>query len=238
MLMQSVKPHANDAESNDLRDDDGLVTSDGHGGAPYGPKSGHRITPQQKAFARAYVTNGGNQTAAAAAAGYKSTGPSGCKLMANSSVLAEIKRLSVLNIEAKLPSLIARAVAIAENPKTSPELAIKTIFSLMDRAGLKPKSGPLVQITDNSVHNTDARQVNVSPQEVLRQLDAARERRLSGISASMTDNPPQYDALPSNAIAAGEAPTQGGGVDQGPADGPDLLPGISDAQAPEPGENP
>lgn len=238
MLAHASEPLDNDAEMPVSQGEDDEVPSVSGGGAPYGAKSGHRITPQQKAFARAFVLESGNATEAAKIAGYASPQTSGSKLMVHPGVMAEVKRLSVFNIEAELPQLIARGIEIAKDPKTPKELAVRTIFGLMDRVGLRPKSGPLVQINDNSVHNTDARQVTMSPQDVLRQLDAQRERRMSGISASMTDNPPQYDALPEPPAEAQADPTQGGGVDQGPCAGPSSLPGTSDADTAEPGEKP
>jgi hypothetical protein len=183
--MQDHSPQHDQPEVAVSLDDDNDGGCDGSGGAPYGSKSGHRITPQQKLFARHYVLSKGNQTAAAIAAGYKSPAASGHKLMHHAGVLAEIKRLSVMNIEGYLPKLIQKALDIATDDETPPELAIRTILALMDRAGLRPKSGPLVQVNNTT---NDNRQITFSPQDVLRQLDEQRTAKLSGISASMTDN--------------------------------------------------
>lgn len=228
---------ADQLESMDFCDDDDLGASDGRGHKLTGPNNGTTLSYQQTQFARFYVSNGGNRDKARKDAGFKSA-TSGSKLMLNPNVLAEIKRLSVFNIEAELPKLIARQVKIALDPETKPDLAAKLIFGLMDRAGLRPKTGPLVSVVNNTTTNNDNRQVGVNPQDVLRELDRARERQLSGISASMTDNRALIEQPSQPSAVAPFDQGQGGGVDQGPPAVPSSLPSTSDADTPKIGEKP
>lgn len=181
-----------------------------------GKKGGHRLSVPQTIFAQNYVMNGGNGVQAARAAGYASS-TMAVKCLSNPSVLAEIKRLSVLNLEAKLPELIARLTAIALDPKTPPALAVDTGMKLLDRAGLKPKSSPLVEIHQSSQH---VHLTSDLAQQVIGEVWQARQRRVSDISGGMTDSAPLIDATPAAAVHD----PQGGGNSQGPVAGPDPIP--------------
>lgn len=196
-----------------------VVAGNGRGTGKHG---GQRLTPQQRKFVETYITSGGNSRAASKAAGYAS-GSYGSRQLCNPAILAEIKRLSVLNAEHLLPQLIARQAKIALDPETKPDLASKIGFQLMDRLGMKPKVDPLVQV--NTTNNTDNSQKTVvfggdEAQKLLADVWQQRNARLSGIPATITDTAQPAVAAPT--VAFGDDPAlaliqgQGGGHSQGP----------------------
>lgn len=151
---------------------------------------GDRLNPMQRAFALAYVLNGGVADAARIDAGYSSP-TMGVKNLQNGSILREIKRLSVMNLDADLPQLIRRAKEIAFDPKTPQKEALIAIFGLMDRAGVTPPKGPLVAIQNNSYGDTKG-----LAQTIIQEVWNARTARLSGIAVSMADKPEEAEPDP------------------------------------------
>jgi hypothetical protein len=224
MLSAEISPHEHNQEIPDFLDDETVVESDVVVGAPYGAKHGPRTTEKQRKFARAFVLSGGNASAAARAAGY--AGSSGAaKALLNGNVQAEIKRLSVLNLEAALPKMMQRALDIALDPKTAPNMALDAIFKLMDRAGLKPKSGPLVQVNNDNRQQT-AQFGSNEAQALIEKVWSARSSRLSDIAAPMSDT--STSAAPAQIEAAHTPPGGGASFGAPSRDGP--LPPYSDEQ--------
>lgn len=194
------------------------------GHAPFGNKTGHRVTYMQAEFARHYVMNGGNGSAAAKLAGYASD-TMAVKCLTNASVIAEIKRLAVVNFEARLPEIIGRTLEIALNPETPKAMALEACFKLMDRAGMKPKTGPMVQINQQT-NNTTA--ISSDAQSIIADVWKARSARMSGISATMTDKTEvdEGDLIEAAAelLALDDDGPRGGGDPQGPAPAARLIP--------------
>ena len=211
-------------EALDSCENDESLSSDVSGGAPYGKKFGPRVSPMAKAFCREYVINGGNIARASKASGYAS-GSGGSKALLNGSIQAEIKRLSLLNLEAALPKLIQRGINIALDDATPANVALDAIFKLMDRAGLKPKSGPLVQI--NSTTNTQNVLASDAAQQLIADVWKHRTNRLSDISASMSDTTQAIEI--DERLTASDAETApdeaaGGGLPEGPSPAPAIVP--------------
>lgn len=200
-----------------------LETLSPHSVAPPSGHGGHRLTPQQKAFAFEYVMNGGNGREAAMSAGYAAPDKAAWRNTLNTSIQREVERLSVAYIGAKLPWLIQKACDLIEDTEADAKARITAIFGLMDRAGLKPKSAPLVQVN----HLT---QINgASAQDAIKAVWDARAQRmgavLSGIVPPMpeinsTFDDEQYDNAPSPLTPSNEAATvgvRGGANSPGPA---------------------
>lgn len=123
-------------------------------------------------FAAHYVLCGGNATKAAALAGYASPCTSSRKNLVNPTVLAEIKRLSVINISAYLPSLVRTALEMAFDPETPPIARVQILRDLMDRGGMAvPKNAPMVAVQVN----VDGNQA----QAIIREVHDSRVKRLS-----------------------------------------------------------
>lgn len=95
---------------------------------------GTRLNQRQRDFAREYVLSGGNALAAASAARYASTSMANKSLL-HAGILQEIKRLSVVNIQAELPRLIRNLLDIALDPEVDPKSRILATNSLLDRSG-------------------------------------------------------------------------------------------------------
>ncbi len=136
----------------------------------------------QRDFARLYVLNGGVGRHAALEAGYSphTVDRAAQKCLSSRLVLAEIKRLSVINIDAKLPDLIRRLFVMLDDDATSPDVKARIIFNLMDR-GAMPKAprGPAVQV---NVKVNDGGATSLI-QEIW-DSRAARERAITGILSS------------------------------------------------------
>ena len=218
-----------------LRDDDDGMGCELVTGAPYGPKSGHRTTLKHREFARLYVIHGGNASKAAKEAGYRSP-TMGQKMLLNANVQAEIKRLSVTNLEAALPKIIKKTLEIALSDKLPPAQQLKACFEVMDRCGLKPKSGPLVAIQNNNTATATVN--NASPQdasELIRSVFNMRKDRLAGIVDSMPatieGSMQQLDADQLDDIVDAIDEGQGGGVAQGPGHPPVSIPPHSTEQS-------
>lgn len=198
-----------------------------------GPRDRRFLTLNQRRFAQEYVLNGGKQIAAAEAAGYSSPESSARQCLLNAQVLGEIRRLSIVHAEAKLPMAIARLVEIIEDKKTPAQAAVNAIIGLMDRAGMKPKTGPMVAIQNNTYNQASANDV----QAKLAELWAARDARLSDIAGGMPDKKPRpgtrahYRAIRD---AARAEQGDGGGVDEGSPPPSDPIPGTPPAPEPSP----
>ncbi len=143
------------------------------------------LSPLQKAFARCYVLNGGNAQKAALEAGYSPGGSEQIALrnVRHKLVIAEIKRLSVVEVGARLPEIIAKLWEMVEADSTPPDVKARILFQLMDRGGMpKAPSGPATQVNV---------QINAGGSSALIQeiwaSRSARERALSVIDGSMPD---------------------------------------------------
>ena len=154
--------------------------------------------------------NGGNAQKAALEAGYS---PGGAEQIAlrnvrHKLVIAEIKRLSVVEVGARLPEIIAKLWAMVEDEKTPPDVKARILFQLMDRGGMaKAPAGPATQVNV---------QINAGSSSALIQeiwnSRTARERALSVIDGSMSDRSADdgatVDAEPDD--DAGQAPNPDG----------------------------
>jgi hypothetical protein len=156
------------------------------------------LSPLQKAFARCYVMNGGNATQAALEAGYSPGGSEQIALrnVRHKLVIAEIKRLSVVEVGARLPEIIAKLWAMVEDDKTPAEVKARILFNLMDRGGMaKTKEGPTVQVNIQNNGNSSSALI----QEIWASK-TARDRALSVIDGTMADRSADdgdaVDALP------------------------------------------
>jgi hypothetical protein len=236
VFAQDGNPQAIDAETAQICGTDDDAGSDTGGTEQKRSHGGKRCTPQQKAFARAYVANRGNGTDAAIEAGYKNPAVAASRLLLRSNVTDEVRRLSVVDIEAQLPALIARASAIALDDETPPKVALSAIFGLLDRGGMKPQASPLFQINNTNNTNNDNRTVIVSPQEVLRELEQRRAARLSGISASMSDETPALEHDAATPLGDALDPGRGGVLDVGTPALPVPLPTFVPATSQNPSE--
>ena len=181
----------------------------------------------QKAFARAYVLNGGDAQAAAREAGYSEGGIDTIALRntVKPSIVAEIKRLAVVELGSKLPEMIQAALDIALDPKVNPEIRARTLFNLMDRAGLAKQTGPAVQV---NIQNNTSGGSSALIQEIWDSRAAQQQAlaaHLSVIDGGMSDgstDPDDPDPPPVTVEAQADPPTadheQAGGVQlQGPA---------------------
>jgi|GEM_PF-3645409 len=109
----------------------------------------------QREFARLYVLNGGVGRHAALEAGYSplTADRAAQKCLTSRLVSAEIQRLSVVNLSAKLPQLIGHLLDIAENPKTDVRVRVQAITALMDRAGVTRQAGQAGVAVQVNVNN-------------------------------------------------------------------------------------
>ena len=182
------------------------------------------LSELQREFARHFVLNGGNSTKAAILAGYsdKSAHVSAHRNLVNVKVLAEIKRLSVSNVQAFLPIAIRTLVEIACDPEADPRARVQAANSLLDRAGMAaPKGGVQVNVG-----------VQVNGQQVqalIGEVWDARSRRMSGIGGGMSDNSGTLEGQAPDALAAptgdpSEAAGGGGMRFQGPIAGSSSIP--------------
>lgn len=197
---------------------------------------GHRPNEQQRLFAQAFVMNGGNATDAARVAGYAHGDTYGPRLLLNGNIRAEIERLSVALISAKLPQLIAAALKLIEET-TDDKARITAIFGLLDRAGLKPKTGPLVQ-----VNNTTNTQINsgAAVATIMQEVWQKRSARLSGDLSAIVGGMPDHSAAQIGTEHSAEpdalehAPADRGGDGfQGPVAGPVSIPTPSPENSPQ-----
>lgn len=152
-----------------------------------GPGSNReRLSVLQREFARQYVLCGGDARRAATLAGYESAKSAGVRNLVNPPVLAEIKRLSIVHVEALLPIMVRQLFDIATDPAQDAKARVLAANSLLDRGGMKPKAAPLVQI--NQQNNLSG----ASAQELIRSVWEARSARidpeLSDIPAAMSDS--------------------------------------------------
>lgn len=191
------------------------------------------LTDKQQAWARHFVLNGGNANQAAIAAGFTNSGNAAYRMLVHPQVMAEVRRLSVMNMEAALPRTIERLIAIMENPATPAQAAVNAAIAIMDRAGLKPKSSPLVAIQNNTYNQASGSAV----QQAIAEIWAARDARLSDIAGGMPDKKPRpgtrahYRAIRD---AARAEQGDGGGVDEGSPPPSDPIPGTPPAPEPSP----
>ncbi len=191
---------------------------------------GDRLNPQQREFARQYVFLGGNGAAAARLAGYTAPEKASWRLGLNGAVQREVKRLSIVHIEAKLPQLIAAAIKIIENEALDPRARVQAIFGLMDRAGMRPKSdAPSLQVNV---------QVNgAAAQGVIGEVWQRRIERtgvtVSDIAADMSDSGVLLEHHSAESAADAPATGWGGDAAAGSPPGTSFIPTGSDEHEPE-----
>ncbi len=151
-----------------------------------GKRGGFRLSQLQQAFAREFVLNGGNSGKAALLAGYSESKQSAARALVNPAVLAEIKRLSIVHVEALLPIALRQLFDVMCDPECDPKARVLAANSILDRGGMKPKAAPLVQI--NQQNNV----LGASAQELIAAVWEARKARsdsaLSDIPAPMSDS--------------------------------------------------
>jgi hypothetical protein len=208
----------------DLRVDDDEVASDLASDAAK-PRF---LTEKQRLWARHFVLNGGRSQAAAVSAGFGSPSNAAYRMLVNPQVMAEVRRLATLNMEAALPRTINRLLEILEDPKTPAQAAVNAAIAIMDRAGLKPKSSPLVAIQNNTYNQASGSAV----QKAIAEIWAARDARMSDIAGGMSDKKPRpgtrahYRAV-RDAARAEQA--QGGGSEILEPSPPSSIPGNQSA---------
>ncbi|MCH2238910.1 MAG: terminase small subunit [Blastomonas sp.] len=223
------EPHDVPATIDDLRDDDDPVASSIAADAAK-PRF---LTDKQRLWARHFVLNGGNANEAARSAGFSAVTNAAYRMLVNPQVMAEVRRLGTLNMEAALPRTINRLIEIMENPATPAQAAVNAAIAIMDRAGLKPKSSPLVAIQNNTYNQASGSAV----QQAIAEIWAARDARLSDIAGGMPDKKPRpgtrahYRAIRD---AARAEQGDGGGVDEGSPPPSDPIPGTPPAPEPSP----
>lgn len=182
---------------------------------------GHRLSDQQREFARQYVLTGGNATKAAALANYTWPEKAGFRNLVHPSILHEIKRISIVHTEALLPIAIRQLVEIMCNPELDARARVQAATALLDRGGMKPKSdGPAVQVNV---------QVNgATAQAAIADVWKAREQRLSGSMSDIADGMSDIQQPVIDHVAAvdpaGAGTPQGGGNPQGPVAVPVSIP--------------
>ena len=162
-------------ESFSLGVGEGTSVSSGNG------HGGHRLNPLQRAFAREYVMSGGNATKAAAVAGYNAPANAGTRNLVNPSVLAEIKRLAIVHVDALLPIALRQLFDIMCDPEADTKSRVMAANSILDRGGMKPKSAPLVQINNQQVVN------GATAQDLIAAIWASKSARMSDIAVPMSD---------------------------------------------------
>jgi hypothetical protein len=122
-----------------------------------------------RAFARAYVANGGNATAAAEAAGYSRT--SAPSIIAKEEMPGLIAA-AMRDWTAELTPALAQVLAtIALDPAAHPKDRVNAANSLLDRGGFGRKQ------------ETETRHVIIDPADVIAQVWERRQARLTGPDA-------------------------------------------------------
>jgi phage terminase small subunit len=177
------------------------------------------LSVKQRAFALAYVCNGGKAREAALEAGYGEAGAhvAANRCLVNHKVGAEIQRLCKAFIHTGLPAAIHRLIAIISDEKVAPRDAIKAVNSLLERGGLATEKG--------GVHVNVGVQVNgQEAQRLIGEVWNARSARLSDIPPAMSDTLEEdLNTIEALAIAPPTA-TPGGDQLQGPAGATGPLP--------------
>lgn len=218
MLQGPVSPQREDTE-NVARND--VMASP----PPKSGRGGHLLSPLQREFARQYVLTGGNATKAATLAGYGAPEKAGFRALVNSTVLHEIKRLTIVHVESWLPIAIRQLVDIMCDPTTDAKARVMAANSLLDRGGLRPKSdGPAVQV-NVQINGQQA-------QAAIAEVWNARNGRLSGqmsdivppMSDTVEHEPRDDDELDDAGDDEPDPPGRGGCVDQGPVPVPVAIP--------------
>ena len=147
------------------------------------------LSTLQLGYARAYVANGGKGRLAAIEAGYAAASADtiSTRNLRHGLIIAEIKRLAIVDVGSRLPDIIGRLFDILDSPTASEDTKARILLQLMDRGGMpKQAAGPSVQVNV---------QVNGSGSSALIQeiwaSKAARELAiaapLSAIDGSMPD---------------------------------------------------
>lgn len=163
------------------------------------------MSARQREFARHFVLNGGNATKAAVMAGYSASDPSvaGHRCLLHPAILAEIRRLSIVNVASFLPIAIRVLIELMCDPETPARDRISAANSLLDRGGMAaPKGG--VQVNVGVQVNGNEVQALIGS---IWDAKSAKVGDLSGIPPAMTDT---IGALEHDENGFGE-PIDGGG---------------------------
>lgn len=161
------------------------------------------LSAQQREFAKAFILNGGNGSAAAALVMPEATKAAqamqASRWALHGGIQAEIQRLTVTNLSAKLPQLINKLMGIALDERTDPETGapmvrdadrIKAITALLDRAGISkaPSSVTNVQINNGPLTGQGAQQLIRAIWETKQARTDALALGGAAIEAQATDN--------------------------------------------------
>lgn len=190
------------------------------------------LSAQERIFVDAFVGNGGKGADAVLAAGYSATAPDvqAARLLCRSRVAAAIKARCETFAHSMLPVAVKALLDICETAPL-PKDRIKAANSLIELAGLAPIKGGTTVNVGVQVNGGQA-------QSILRNVEEARARRLSGIAGGMSDNLERIshdiDATLAAAPGPAAAPHPGGEGFQGPAAVPVPLPPPSSAPSPNP----
>ncbi|TKD50567.1 hypothetical protein [Sphingomonas baiyangensis] len=211
---------------------------------------GHRLSAQQRLWAQYFVLTGGNSYKAAVLADYASPSTSAHKCLVNASVMAEVRRLCVSNVQSFLPIAIRTLVDVCCDVTADARARVQAASALLDRGGLKPKSdGPAVQV-NVQVNGASAQAAIAEVWERKRSREERREAldaqigsayesgrirhvgKLSGIGDDMPDiSGVTIDAEPAAPAPAAGTP-RGGAERQGPVPGHVSIPPPSSEHSP------
>lgn len=183
------------------------------------------LSPLQRDFALHFVATGGKARRAAILAGYgaPSAHISAHRNLVNPKVLAEIKRLSLVNIQSALPVAIRTLIDICLHSKDDKARAMAA-NSLLDRGGMAaPKGGVQVNV---------GVQVNGGQvQALIGEIWNAKQARVSGIGGGMPDSSQLLEAAPEPiGLEPPAAPPPGGGELPGSHRGSSSVPPHPNAQ--------
>lgn len=154
------------------------------------------LSAQHREFAKQFILNGGNGSAAAALVMPDATKAAqamqASRWALHGGIQAEIQRLTVTNLSAKLPQLIDRLlkVALAPDGEVKDADRIKAITALLDRAGVSkaPSSVTNVQINNGPLTGQGAQQLIRAIWETKQARTDALALGGAAIEAQATDN--------------------------------------------------
>lgn len=154
----------------ELAEDDDLVVE-----PPSGPGARDWLTPQQREFCRQFVANGGNANKAAIDAGYGGGASNmATRNLCKPKLVAEIKRLSIINVGALLPVVIQQLLDIACDVKADPKARVSAAVALLDRGGMHvSRNQPTVAVQVN----VNGAQAQTLIEEIWKQKSDREERR-------------------------------------------------------------
>lgn len=209
------------------------------------------LSEKQRLWAAYFILTNGNATDAARRAGYGSPATSGLKNMVNARIMQEVRRIAAANINSHIPLAFASLVRVMENPEADARAVVAAANSILDRAGLRPKSGaPGIQVNVQ----INGQQAQAAIAEVWEARQSRLERRehnlsvldrryddglirhtgnMSDIDDTMSDVSHDVDAARAVVDAADAGQGGGGCAPQGPAVPPSSIPPHQSEHLPE-----